>query len=115
MEMDEDDWLFDERSIQECSKPYPSELKLLGLPADDTDATLSVEQLEQLARHYDDRIYALQFVWAAYRQSASSEEYSAIIRFGEIRRIIGADRIELVTADITRQWLDTWDSDVAAA
>ena len=60
MEMHEDN---EEKSLD---RPSPRELEVLGLPADATDAPLSVEQLEKLARHYAAWLYTLGFTYAAY-------------------------------------------------
>lgn len=108
----DDDWFLDD---EEPFTLTPDELKLLGITADDAGVTPTVDQFEYLARHYADRVYTLEFDYAAYSQIAGRELYFAKMRLGYIGRVLGADRLELVIADITRSWRETWDEDVARA
>ena len=107
--------MHEDNEEKNLDRPSPRELEVLGLPADATDAPLSVEQLEKLARHYAAWLYTLGFTYEAYGQSASRERHEAAMRLSEIGRLIGVDRLKVVTADIDRERLETWDEDVAKA
>jgi hypothetical protein len=94
-------------------KPTLDELKLLGLPADATEVTLSVEHLETLARDCVDTSFRYRFWWEAFDTGCGGEAYRNTMRLADICEAIGADRVELVTADIARGWLENWEENVA--